>query len=119
MQTTYDSTLTPGKRLKALCEARGFSRKELADKLKIAPSQISRILNEDTKSISSDILTKMAIEFEVSTDYILGLEQSQKTENHIPMWLMSTSFNPGECLMANITILQGSMTKRSTSQSFI
>ena len=98
MQTTYDAALTPGKRLQALCEDRGFSRKELANRLNIAPSQISRILNEDTKTISSDILIKMAIEFQVTTDYILGLEQHNKTVGHIPMWLMSTSFQPGECL---------------------
>ena len=85
--------------MQALCEARGISRKELANRLDIAPSQVSRILNEDTKSISSDILIKMATEFHVSTDYILGLEQKKQMERHIPMRLMSTSFKLGECLM--------------------
>lgn len=99
MKPQADLILTPGKRMQALCEARGISRKELANRLDIAPSQVSRILNEDTKSISSDILIKMATEFHVSTDYILGLEQKKQMERHIPMRLMSTSFKPGECLM--------------------
>ena len=71
MKPQADLILTPGKRMQALCEARGISRKELANRLDIAPSQVSRILNEDTKSISSDILIKMATEFHVSTDYLL------------------------------------------------
>ena len=89
MKPQADLILTPGKRMQALCEARGISRKELAN----------RILNENTKSISSDILIKMATEFHVSTDYILGLEQKKQMERHIPMRLMSTSFKPGKCLM--------------------
>ena len=99
MKPQADLILTPGKRMQALCEARGISRKELANRLDIAPSQVSRILNEDTKSNSSDILIKMATEFHVSTLYILGLELKMQIERHIPMRLMSTSFKPGESLM--------------------
>ena len=84
MKLQADLILTPGKRMQALCEARGISRKELANRLNIAPSQVSRILNEDTKSISSDILIKMATEFHVSTDYILGLEQKSKRKTALP-----------------------------------
>lgn len=98
MNPQSESILTPGKRIQALCEARNISRKELASRLDIAPSQVSRILNGDTKSISSDILIKMAMEFQVSTDYILGLEQKSQTEKYIPMLIMSTAFRPGECL---------------------
>ena len=98
MNPTTDTPLTPGKRIHALYETLGISRKELANRLNIAPSQVSRILNEDTKSISSDILIKMAREFNVSTDYILGLEHAPSKPEHIPMLLMSTAFHPGECL---------------------
>lgn len=96
--------VSPGKRLERLREIEGISRRELANRLEIAPSQVSRILNGDTKSISSDILIKAAREFQVSTDYILGvgeenLQEEPVTEKiHIPMLLMSTAFQPGECL---------------------
>lgn len=98
MKSTSASSLTPGKRIQALCESHGISRKELANRIGIAPSQISRIINEDTKSISSDILIKMATEFQVSSDYILGLNQIADQKGYIPMLLMSTSFEPGQCL---------------------
>ena len=42
MKPQADLILTPGKRMQALCEARGISRKELANRLDIAPSQVSR-----------------------------------------------------------------------------
>lgn len=98
MKQISDEILTPGKRIQMLCEAQGISRKELANRLNIAPSQVSRILNEDTRSISSEILIKMAKEFQVTTDYILGLEKKEKKTEHIPMLVMSTAFQPGECL---------------------
>ena len=107
------SEVSPGKRIERLCEIEGISRKELARRLSIAPSQVSRILNEETKSVSSEILIKIAKEFQVTTDYILGLQKEREedpvNENrldkdtdgqkaHIPMLLMSTAFEPGECL---------------------
>lgn len=98
MNAVSDSTLTPAGRLHILCEAHNISRKELASRLGIAPSQVSRILNEDTKNINSDILIKIAREFHVSVDYILGLEQPPDAIRHVPMRLMSTAFHPGNCL---------------------
>ena len=65
MNAVSDSTLTPAGRLHILCESHNISRKELASRLGIAPSQVSRILNEDTKNINSDILIKIAREFHV------------------------------------------------------
>ena len=73
-------------------------RKELALHLGVAPSQISRILNGDTKSINSDLLIKLAREFHVSTDYILGIHKEPQDTGYLPMLLMSTAFRPGECL---------------------
>ena len=67
-------------------------RKELALHLGVAPSQISRILNGDTKSINSDLLIKLAREFHVSTDYILGLHKEPQDTGYLPMLLMSTAF---------------------------
>lgn len=91
-------TLSPGKRIQHLCDIHHLTRKELALHLGVAPSQISRILNGDTKSVNSDILIKLAQEFHVSTDYILGLHKDSQDTEYLPMLLMSTAFQPGECL---------------------
>ena len=94
--------MTPGKRIGLLCERRGITKKELAERIGVSPSQISRIVKEDTKTISSDLLVALATEFEVSTDYLLGIEQKKPTllpvEQYIPMLLMNTPFIPGTCL---------------------
>lgn len=93
------STLqTPGERIKHLCEIYNISRKELAAHLNVAPSQISRILNEETKTVNSTILIGLCKEFQVSSDYILGLKEQILDCEPIPMRLMSTAFKPGECL---------------------
>ena len=92
------TTVSPGERIQQLCDTHQLTRKELALHLGVAPSQISRILNGDTKSINSDLLIKLAREFHVSTDYILGLHKEPQDTGYLPMLLMSTAFRPGECL---------------------
>lgn len=64
---------TPGDRLADLRSSKGWNQKELAQKIGLSASQVSRIESGETKSVSSDILVKLAKEFKVSTDYILGL----------------------------------------------
>lgn len=64
---------TPNERMGDLRTNMGLSQKELSKITGIAPSQLSRIENGEIKSISSDILIKLANAFHVSTDYILGL----------------------------------------------
>ena len=71
---------SPGQIIMSLCRDEGISRSELARRLGVTPSQISRITNEETKTISSEILIAMAREFGVSADYILGLTD-EKTGN--------------------------------------
>lgn len=95
--------MTPGKRIGILCEEQGVSKKELADRIGVSPSQISRIVKEDTKTINSDILIALANEFGVSTDYILGVDVSDRkkeevAEQYKPMLVMNTAFEPGTCL---------------------
>ena len=90
------TTVSPGERIQQLCDTHQLTRKELALHLGVAPSQISRILNGDTKSINSDLLIKLAREFHVSTDYILGLHKEPQDTGYLPMLLMSTAFRPGE-----------------------
>ena len=36
--------MTPGKRIGILCEEQGVSKKELAERIGVSPSQISRIV---------------------------------------------------------------------------
>ena len=58
------TTVSPGERIQQLCDTHQLTRKELALHLGVAPSQISRILNGDTKSINSDLLIKLAREID-------------------------------------------------------
>ncbi len=54
------TTVSPGERIQQLCDTHQLTRKELALHLGVAPSQISRILNGDTKSINSDLFNKIS-----------------------------------------------------------
>ena len=76
---------TPGERIVKLCEKQQISQRELARRIGVTSSQISRILKGETKTINSDMLMALAQEFGVSTDYILGIvnnpENTQSVEN--------------------------------------
>lgn len=107
-----DLKKTPAQIIMELCNQAGISRNELARRLNVTPSQISRITNEETKTISSEILIAIAKEFGVSADYILGLTDVNNTvkeaDNGVmkqnestsctPMLLMSSAFPLGKCL---------------------
>ena len=69
-----------GQIIMSLCDEVGITRNELARRLGVSPSQISRIINEETKTISSEILIALAKEFHVSADYILGLTDEKNTD---------------------------------------
>ena len=62
---------TPGQRISDLCNGNKIKQKELAEKIGVSASQLSRIVSGETKTVSSDILIGVAKEFKVSTDYIL------------------------------------------------
>ena len=96
LENQTNTSYTPGKRIQHLCKIHNLTQKELASRLNVAPSQISRILNGEIKNISSNILIALSKEFHISVDYILGLEPHITEYHSIPMWLMSTSFQPGE-----------------------
>ncbi len=74
---------TSGQIIMSLCQEAGISRSELARRLGVTPSQISRIVNEETKTISSEILIAMTKEFGVSADYILGLTDKKAGNNSV------------------------------------
>lgn len=64
---------TPGERISDLCNDYRITQKELAKRIGVSASQLSRIVSGETKTVSSDILMGVANVFKVSTDYILGL----------------------------------------------
>ncbi|MBQ6481168.1 MAG: helix-turn-helix transcriptional regulator [Anaerolineaceae bacterium] len=74
-------TITPGERILDLQKASGMTQAELAHKIGLSPSQLGRIENGNTTSVSSDILVALAKEFNVSTDYILGLTEISAPKN--------------------------------------
>jgi transcriptional regulator with XRE-family HTH domain len=71
-----DTMYLPGtvnERIGDIRVSKGYSQKELADMIGVAPSQLSRIEHGETQHISSDILINLSKALGVSTDYILGL----------------------------------------------
>ena len=73
---------TPGQRISDLCNGNHITQKELAEKIGVSASQLSRIVSGETKTVSSDILIGAAKEFKVSTDYILGLSNVSVRKNY-------------------------------------
>ena len=73
---------TPGSRIKELREERFWSMKELAKRVYVTPSQISRIESGEIRSINSDLLTLFADVFGVSADYILGRTTIRSQKNY-------------------------------------
>ena len=73
---------TPNELIGDLRRKMGISQQELSRRIGIPTSQISRLESGRIKNISSDILVKLAKEFKVSTDYILGLSTIRNRKNH-------------------------------------
>ncbi len=75
MKKNYDDEQedTTACRVRNLRLDREWSQKELADKIFVAHSQISRLESGETTNIGSSLLVALAKEFHVSTDYLLGL----------------------------------------------
>ncbi len=63
-------------RLRELREAKGYTGSRVADEIGIDRTTYGRIENGSTKTISSDILLKLAVLYEVPTDYILGISDT-------------------------------------------
>ena len=74
--------LTVSERIGDLRVAKGLSQKELCKLIDITPSQLSRIESGETKNISVEVLLKLSKEFNVSTDYILGLTNISTKKNY-------------------------------------
>lgn len=73
MNDFKENEYTIGYRVQELRKDKGWNQKELADKLFVNRSQISRLENNETTNVNTDMLISIAKLFHVSTDYLLGL----------------------------------------------
>ena len=73
---------TTASRVRVLREKNGLTQQELADKIGITNSQISRLESGKTKNISSFILVALAGLFHVSVDYLLCLTPIRVTKSY-------------------------------------
>ena len=70
-------------RLRELRDARGIkSQEKLADLVGVTRSTYGRVENGQTKTISSDMLIKLAKFYNVPTDYILGLSDTPENTGY-------------------------------------
>lgn len=75
----------PGKlsdRIRELREQNKMTQAELAKKIGISPSTLSRIENGETENTGTDILLKLAEVFHVSTDFLLGITDYPDRKNY-------------------------------------
>ena len=63
------------KRLIQLREQRGITQQELADKLKITRQSLS-LYEKAERTINIELLARIADFFNVSTDYLLGMDET-------------------------------------------
>lgn len=68
--------MTFGKRIKQLRESRGMKQVDVAKALNLPRSNVSR-WEKDTKGVSVNTVIAAAKLFGVTTDYLLGLEDSK------------------------------------------
>jgi len=73
MNDFKENEYTIGYRVQELRKDKGWNQKELADKLFVNRSQISRLENNETTNVNTAMLISIAKLFHVSTDYLLGL----------------------------------------------
>ncbi|WHA10368.1 helix-turn-helix transcriptional regulator [Enterococcus montenegrensis] len=72
--------MTFGERLKSLRNKRSLTQSQLGEKLNVTKASISGYEN-DTRSPDKDTLVKIAKIFGVTTDYLLGIDESQDDPN--------------------------------------
>ena len=73
--------MTPRDRIIELMEERNLSQKELANRIGLSESQVSRIKSGETSTLNSEILIALSKEFNVSTDYLLCLTDISTPKN--------------------------------------
>lgn len=80
MATT--SSDTTGRRITGLREREDMTLEELAARIGINATTLGRIEKGQTQKISSDVLVAIAREFNVSTDFLLGLTNIPERKNY-------------------------------------
>lgn len=73
---------TIGERIEELRKDKGWSQQQLAERIFVSKSQISRIESGETKNVSSEMIIAFARAFNVSTDYLLGLSKLRSPKNY-------------------------------------
>lgn len=69
--------MTVGERIKGLRKEQGYTRVELAEKLAMPQTTLRNYENDDREP-GHDFLIKIAKEFNVTTDYLLGLTEKKE-----------------------------------------
>lgn len=82
MNDFKENEYTIGYRVQELRKDKGWNQKELADKLFVNRSQISRLENNETTNVNTAMLISIAKLFHVSTDYLLGLTPIKVPKNY-------------------------------------
>lgn len=75
---------TIGERLQDLMKESGITQRELSKELKISAGKMNDIINDSEKDIGYRVFIKIAKYFNVSTDYLFGIDDTGlKTKNEI------------------------------------
>lgn len=67
--------------IKKLCNEHSISLTQLARNLRISPSLFTELKSGRTKSLSAEKVSKIADYFDVSVDYLLGIEDKKSPVN--------------------------------------
>ncbi|WP_089722142.1 helix-turn-helix domain-containing protein [Candidatus Entotheonella palauensis] len=65
-------------RLQAVVEEKGWSQKVLSQRSGIHPVQISRLLRGERTRVEAETIRKLAKALDVTSDYLLGLDDEEK-----------------------------------------
>ena len=71
-----------GERITELREGAGLTIEELAAKIGVNATTLGRMENGRTQKIGDDVLAALAREFNVSTDFLLGLTSIPDSKNY-------------------------------------
>lgn len=73
---------TIGQRLAELREQKGLTKEELAERVGVSTSTLSRLESGQIQKFSDEMLTALAREFNVSADFLLGLTNIPDRKNY-------------------------------------
>lgn len=73
---------TIGQRLAELREQKGLTKEELAERVGVSTSTLSRLEGGQIQKFSDEMLTALAREFNVSADFLLGLTNIPDRKNY-------------------------------------